>query len=234
MFHDVELYGTRLVAATESGFQVYDVSNPAAPALLGQATVDPEATVSDIDVEWRSLGESGGAHVLWIAAGNAGVRAYSLADPAQPAPIASVDTPGAATALAVTRDRLSVADGPSGVQVYSIEVEEERTASGTTGAGASIEAGRVAPTMSVSPNPFRGSTSISFDAPGASIDARLDVLDVTGRRVATLAYALRDGASGRAAWDGRDEGGAPLPAGVYFLRLETGAARATQKVVLVR
>ncbi len=229
MFHDGDLYGNRLVAATETGFQVYDVSNPAAPSLLGQATVDPEATVSDIDVEWRNS-----TPILWVAAGEVGVRAYSLADPAVPDHVASSETPGSAMALAVTRNRLYVADGPSGVQVYSIEADEDGIASETTGVGGSIDAGRVAPTMSVSPNPFRGSTSISFDAPGASIDARLDVLDVTGRRVATLARALRDGASGRAAWDGRDEGGAPLPAGVYLLRLETGSANATQKVVLVR
>jgi flagellar hook assembly protein FlgD len=44
------------------------------------------------------------------------------------------------------------------------------------------------------------------------------------------------GSAGRVAtWDGRDESGRELPAGVYFLRAETsGDGRSAGKVVLLR
>jgi flagellar hook assembly protein FlgD len=88
--------------------------------------------------------------------------------------------------------------------------------------------------MRASPNPFRGSTEISFDAPQAAAAARVEVLDVRGRRVATLASRPAIAGAHRAAWDGRDEGGAPLPAGVYFVRLEGQGIDAVRKVTLLR
>jgi len=69
------------------------------------------------------------------------------------------------------------------------------------------------------PNPFVSSTRIAFTLPQRG-RARLDVYDVAGRRVRTLA----DGelAAGRhdLAWDGRDDGGRRVAAGSYRYRLE--------------
>src|SRR5262249_33085863 len=71
------------------------------------------------------------------------------------------------------------------------------------------------------PSPLAMASSVRFDlARGDRV--RLDVLDLAGRRVATLAdrafepgrYALR--------WTGRDAGGAPVAAGLYFVRMSTG------------
>jgi hypothetical protein len=61
--------------------------------------------------------------------------------------------------------------------------------------------------------------------------AQLDVYDVQGRRVQRLALDL---GAGEAVWDGRDATGAPVPAGVYFLRLRSAEASAQRKVVLLR
>jgi hypothetical protein len=38
----------------------------------------------------------------------------------------------------------------------------------------------------------------------------------------------------RAVWDGRDGAGRPMPSGVYFVRVEAGAALGAEKVVLLR
>ena len=35
-------------------------------------------------------------------------------------------------------------------------------------------------------------------------------------------------------WDGRDEGGKEVPAGIYFFRLNSGIKIDTEKVVLLR
>ena len=70
------------------------------------------------------------------------------------------------------------------------------------------------------PNPFTKSTLISFDAPVAGEWARVTVLDIAGRHVATLLDRFVIGAGQSVVWDGRRDGGARAPAGVYFCRLE--------------
>jgi flagellar hook assembly protein FlgD len=71
----------------------------------------------------------------------------------------------------------------------------------------------------------------------AVVDA--EVMNIAGRRVRTLAKN-RAMAAGDAAilWDGKNDGGAVLPNGVYLLsvvaRGEQGRARAVQQFVNVR
>jgi hypothetical protein len=83
------------------------------------------------------------------------------------------------------------------------------------------------------PNPFRGSTTLSYDLP-ADGPVRVAIYDVAGR----LVTPLRDGPApaGRNAvpWDGLDGRGARLGAGVYFARVTAGAEDRVLKIVLLR
>ena len=63
---------------------------------------------------------------------------------------------------------------------------------------------------------------------------RLAIYDVAGWRVVTLVDAQVESGRRAAAWDGRDETGAPVAAGVYFARLEAGGEVASRKLVLKR
>lgn len=85
----------------------------------------------------------------------------------------------------------------------------------------------------VAPNPARVPVGIQW-SPGDPGPAELEVLDLAGRRV-HHAHAS-PGAGGRAAhtWDLRDASGAPVAAGVYLVRVETGRVRAVEKLVLIR
>lgn len=79
-------------------------------------------------------------------------------------------------------------------------------------------------------------------APGADIvfaipapgRIALDVFDVGGRRVRTVADGPRDAGAHTATWDGRDASGGFVAAGVYFARLSTDAGSSTRKLVLRR
>jgi hypothetical protein len=89
--------------------------------------------------------------------------------------------------------------------------------------------------LSASANPFRpgaGSLVVRWSSPQGE-PATLDVLDLQGRHVATLA---RDAAPGEQAarWDGRDEHGAPVAAAMYLVRLRTGKSSRALRLVLVR
>ena len=69
------------------------------------------------------------------------------------------------------------------------------------------------------PNPARGATTLGFTLP-ASGEARLEVLDVTGRVVWTQRETLAAGAHAWR-WDGRDVNGAACSTGLYLVRLST-------------
>jgi hypothetical protein len=83
-----------------------------------------------------------------------------------------------------------------------------------------------------SPNPFRPRTTIRFDLAGpASQPVRVDVFDVTGRKVATLANEPLPPGSYELEWNGRADSGGTVAAGVYFVRLTTPAANLSRKIV---
>jgi hypothetical protein len=86
------------------------------------------------------------------------------------------------------------------------------------------------------PNPAREGTRIPFSLPSLASTGpvRLGVFALDGRRV----RGLLDGPMGpgphEVVWDGRDDGGRAVSAGLYFTRLECGAQRATRKLTVVR
>ncbi|GEM_PF-1379486 len=63
------------------------------------------------------------------------------------------------------------------------------------------------------PNPFRSTSTLEFDA-AAGTRRVLRVYDVSGQMVRSF-VAARSNARYRASWDGRDDSGRELPAGVY-------------------
>lgn len=81
-----------------------------------------------------------------------------------------------------------------------------------------------------SPNPFGASTSLRFGLARAGA-ARVDLFDVQGRRVRALFDGALDAGDHALTWDGRDDRGAPVAAGVYLARLSAGGATSVTRVV---
>jgi len=86
----------------------------------------------------------------------------------------------------------------------------------------------------VRPNPTSG--SVDVDVALASTEAgkpfNLAVYDVAGRRIMTLTQTLGPGRH-TVRWDGRNEEGRPVSAGIYFLRL-SGSMPMTKRVMVIR
>ncbi|MGH2569959.1 MAG: FlgD immunoglobulin-like domain containing protein, partial [bacterium] len=83
------------------------------------------------------------------------------------------------------------------------------------------------------PNPFRSATSVELRLPVRS-RVSIEVYDVLGRKVRTLADETLPAGSWVRTWDGRADGGERAGPGIYFLRAEAGELRATRKAVLIR
>lgn len=83
------------------------------------------------------------------------------------------------------------------------------------------------------PNPFRPATTIGFSVPQEG-PARLRVFDAEGRLVRTLLDGPAVPGEHQVIWNGRTADGAPLPAGMYFFRLDHAQGTGTGRTVLVR
>jgi hypothetical protein len=83
------------------------------------------------------------------------------------------------------------------------------------------------------PNPFTVSTEIAYALPNAA-HLELGVYDVSGRKVATLAQGTELAGRHVVRWDGRSATGRPLPAGIYFVRLDLPGHQEARKMVLAR
>jgi hypothetical protein len=83
------------------------------------------------------------------------------------------------------------------------------------------------------PNPFAGQTELHFSVEVAS-PVRLSIYDVTGRLVRRVADEEMSAGEHHRMWDGRSEAGSRAAGGVYFVRLEVGDFRHTDRIVLTR
>ncbi len=90
-----------------------------------------------------------------------------------------------------------------------------------------------ATTLICTPNPFNPITTVRFSLPAAG-RATLDVYDLRGLRLRTLVAADLTAGEHTARWDGRDEQGQAVAAGIYLVRLASGATRSQTRVVLVK
>ena len=94
-------------------------------------------------------------------------------------------------------------------------------------------AGDAALHFAVAPNPFTGSTLLRFSLAAAG-PVRAELLDVTGRRVRSLVAGELVAGEHTLRWDGRDDRGHALPAGLYFARLETAGNGVVRRLALAR
>jgi flagellar hook assembly protein FlgD len=83
------------------------------------------------------------------------------------------------------------------------------------------------------PNPFTPTTTIGFslERPGHVL---LAVYNIQGRRIRTLVDEIRPTGDHAVSWDGRDELGIDVAAGVYMCRLAFEDHEDTRKMILVR
>lgn len=85
------------------------------------------------------------------------------------------------------------------------------------------------------PNPSAGAAVFAYTLPEAA-QVRLVLADVSGRVVRTLEHGARPAGPATVGWDGRDQRGGPLPAGLYFAKLvvERDGRRDVRTRALVR
>ena len=84
----------------------------------------------------------------------------------------------------------------------------------------------------IHPNPFGHNTSIAYALPrGTSV--RLEILDASGRRVRTVVNGDVGPGEQTATWDGKNDSGKAMAAGVYFAQLRADGTTRKARLVLL-
>ena len=83
------------------------------------------------------------------------------------------------------------------------------------------------------PNPFNPTTTISYDLPEQA-QVTLGIYDILGKQIKTLVNQSQDAGNKIAVWDGTDELGRTVSAGLYIYRIKAGSYSKTMKMVLLK
>jgi hypothetical protein len=97
------------LAAGAAGLQVVDVSDPAAPHIIGS-----------LDTPGNGNGVKARGDFAYLADGPSGLAVINVSDPKAPVLAGSVDTPGTATRVVLSGATAFVADGDQGLQAIDI------------------------------------------------------------------------------------------------------------------
>jgi len=87
--------------------------------------------------------------------------------------------------------------------------------------------------LQASPNPAAGCARIAYEL-GASGAVRIGVFDAAGRQVRVLWNGWQMAGAHVLPWDGRNDDGAAVGPGVYFVRVDTGREADSRKLIVLR
>ena len=84
------------------------------------------------------------------------------------------------------------------------------------------------------PNPFNPSTQISFDVPKDNEVIMLNVYNILGQNITTLANSAMTPGRYTMEWNATDEMGNPVASGIYFYELRSPSFTSRKKMLLIR
>ena len=232
-------------------FRIIDISNPAEPEVLGE--------YNRLDV---GLGISVDAEKAYVADGANGFHVLNVTDPQSIRRTYTAPTEDWATDLVIDDTLLYVCDSYGGLRVfdlYSAGIPYEIGYLDTPGWTYRVEVdngiayvvdyyditicrynaptgvfeyfGSVPNSTSLQlayPNPFNMSTTLQYNIDRSS-NVTLSVFDQAGRLVEIVREGYLPRGSYREAWNASD-----IPAGNYFIKLNTGQKTQTRKISLVK
>ena len=83
------------------------------------------------------------------------------------------------------------------------------------------------------PNPFNPTTTISFSLKQKT-SVSLEIYNILGQKVCTLANGEFDSGNYSVPWNGRDGKNRPVSSGVYFYKMKAGKYTSTKKMIMMK
>lgn len=210
-------------------FSVWPAADPAAAAGCAVRVPIRPPSLAVLLERFEARRESGGVRLTWETALE---NAHAWFDLYRAEPdggdfvrlnATPLDEPGQGEYF----DATAPSDVPCRYRLEAVDRAGVRQVAGETEAPVGTPAPPLAQNL---PNPFAAETvfRLVFEQAGA---ARFEIFDVSGRRVRLLFDGTAQPGSTELTWDGRDDAGRTVTAGLYFARLADG--RGTRSVRLV-
>ena len=255
----VAAYGDVMVQSTWGALFFYDISSPEAPSLQDTVALttgtsylsldDNYAYVHDFDSlkifdisTLSAVVQVGGVNTggswdgdavregdyLYVNCEPAGIKVYDVTDITNPTEVANYDMLNDARAVTVRDGIVYSSEKGGGFSVYTNDMV------------VSIDTEGVLPdelTLSQNyPNPFNPSTMIQFSIPQGfeALDVKLEVFNVLGQNVRTLANKPLASGTYQVGWNGLNETGNPVAGGMYIYRLQAGTEVLSSKMILLK
>jgi flagellar hook assembly protein FlgD len=117
--------------------------------------------------------------------------------------------------------------------IFGLGSPEDLGGGSSAGVGDIGQVADVTRLFPVEPNPFSGSTTVRFSLVREE-QVVLRIYDARGMLVKTLEDRLMPSGQHQVVWDGTDNLGRRVAAGVYFTRFAAGAYSATEKTMFLR
>ncbi len=111
--YDISISANYAYVANGLSFRVVDISNPAAPILVG--SVDNRNWAIDLAIS---------GNYAYVADGNSGLQVIDISVPSSPVIVSSVDTPGQASGVAVSGGHAYVVETQGRMHIVDIAVPE--------------------------------------------------------------------------------------------------------------
>ena len=83
------------------------------------------------------------------------------------------------------------------------------------------------------PNPFNPVTTLRYDLPEDAL-VNITIYDMMGRQISTLVSSLQSTGYKSIQWNGTNDAGQPVSAGVYLYKIQAGDYSQTKKMVLLK
>ncbi len=194
------------------------------------ASLDAAAYAIDLRDDGQVLaGGIAGANLAWaqVSASSTPVPIYATAS--------FPGTSDTATGISFTNDGKVIATGYynwNGAKAMALARFY------TTGGEVGVEDGDVAVNpgslrrISTYPNPTTGRATIAFDLPGGA-RTTVSIYDLAGHRVRMLFDEPLPAGRHEMVWDTNDRRGRPVAAGIYLVRVDSGARHVEQKVMVL-
>ena len=218
----------------EKGRDPHDVVAPPSQfAPLSLTVQAPTGAASDRQRRFarsvRPAGAAGHTYTLRLRSDTTGpVTLRAASQPSSPNPHVVLLHPE-------TGERHALRDGPMTIDAGEEPVQVELLV-GSAGY-VSAQAGTPAPeTLTVkppAPNPIRSQATLRYALPEAQ-RVRIEVYDLLGRRVQTLADRRQEAGWHQVTWTPQSGGPGRLASGTYLIRWAAGGTQHVEKVVLVR
>jgi len=220
-FHvrDAIVSGNYLYYINQRQMWIYDISNRSDWVLHSAVTI--------VDGPYdclESISEFNG--LVYLTSLLSGLLVYDVNNSSMPSLAGYYQTSGNSQGMAVVGSMAIVADYDN-LGFYDCSMVTSIEGQNDTGLPQDVTL------LSNYPNPFNGSTVISFEIPEQS-PVNLSIVNINGQLVKTLTSDIFPSGAHSITWDGTDEQNRDVSSGAYFYSLDIAGAIEARKMVLLR